>query len=278
MDVERPRRAGERARRLDEPVVVQLIDVVLVHEDAIDGPAARVSAAGSGRWRTYIETPTAIPTRPARPNRGQRDDRRDAPVACSATARRPPTTGARNAVDEALLRREADDDAEHGRADAERDQGKRHHARATRARGRKVVIARLAVERHPQRARHVERGQDRGDDPDAAEDEVPVRERARRGSRPSTRSPRTAATPRARQPAMSIVQNVIGILRRSPPIFRMSCSSARPWITEPAPRNSSALKKACVTRWKIAATGRADPERQEHVAELADGRVRHAPA
>ena len=34
---------------------------------------------------------------------------------------------------------------------------------------------------------------------------------------------------------------------------RMSCSSCMPWITEPAPRNSSALKNACVIMWKIAA-------------------------
>ena len=38
-----------------------------------------------------------------------------------------------------------------------------------------------------------------------------------------------------------------------PPILRMSCSSCMPWITEPEPRKSSALKKACVMTWKIAA-------------------------
>jgi hypothetical protein len=37
-----------------------------------------------------------------------------------------------------------------------------------------------------------------------------------------------------------------------PPIFRMSCSSSRWWMTTPADMNSSALKKACVMRWKIA--------------------------
>ena len=50
------------------------------------------------------------------------------------------------------------------------------------------------------------------------------------------------------------VAAVIGINLRSAPIRRMSCSSCMPWITEPDPRNSSALKKACVTMWKIAAT------------------------
>ena len=41
--------------------------------------------------------------------------------------------------------------------------------------------------------------------------------------------------------------------RASPPILRRSCSWCMAMITEPAPRNSSALKKACVIRWKIAA-------------------------
>ncbi len=36
-------------------------------------------------------------------------------------------------------------------------------------------------------------------------------------------------------------------------MLRMSCSSETAWMTEPEPRNSSALKKACVNRWKIAA-------------------------
>ena len=44
-------------------------------------------------------------------------------------------------------------------------------------------------------------------------------------------------------------------------------------MTEPAPRNSSALKKACVNRWKIAAPIGADAERHEHVAELRAGRI-----
>ena len=40
---------------------------------------------------------------------------------------------------------------------------------------------------------------------------------------------------------------------RSPPMRRMSKLCVA-WLTEPAPRKSSALKKACVNRWKIAAT------------------------
>ena len=50
-------------------------------------------------------------------------------------------------------------------------------------------------------------------------------------------------------------QHVIAVIfmcLNRPPIFRMSCSWCMPMITEPAARNSSALKNACVIRWKIA--------------------------
>ncbi len=46
---------------------------------------------------------------------------------------------------------------------------------------------------------------------------------------------------------------VVSIFDLSPPILRRSCSPWRPWITLPAPRKSSALKKAWVTRWKMPA-------------------------
>ena len=49
------------------------------------------------------------------------------------------------------------------------------------------------------------------------------------------------------------VTNVIGIVRRRPPMRRTSKLFVA-WLTEPAPRKSSALKQACVSRWKIAAT------------------------
>ncbi len=45
---------------------------------------------------------------------------------------------------------------------------------------------------------------------------------------------------------------VLGSSRCSPPILRMSCSPPRWWMTSPADMKSSALKKACVMRWKIA--------------------------
>ena len=56
----------------------------------------------------------------------------------------------------------------------------------------------------------------------------------------------------ASQPITNVIA-VIGMYLRRPPILRMSCSSCIPWMTEPEPRKSSALKKAWVTMWKIAA-------------------------
>ena len=53
--------------------------------------------------------------------------------------------------------------------------------------------------------------------------------------------------------AMNMVQWVIGMRRCRSPMLRMSCSPLIAWITEPAPRNSSALKKACVKTWKTPA-------------------------
>ncbi|MNL48104.1 hypothetical protein D3C87_1709350 [compost metagenome] len=53
--------------------------------------------------------------------------------------------------------------------------------------------------------------------------------------------------------AMPMVAKVMGILARRPPIFQRSCSSCMAWMTEPAPRNSSALKKACVKTWNMPA-------------------------
>ena len=72
------------------------------------------------------------------------------------------------------------------------------------------------------------------------------------------------------------VQNVIGMNLRSPPMsFFMSKEWCEPeWLTDPAPRKSSALKNAWVKRWNTAATQAPDAERHHHVAELRDGRVR----
>ncbi len=55
--------------------------------------------------------------------------------------------------------------------------------------------------------------------------------------------------------AITKVQKVMGMCLRRPPMsFFMSKLWWDPlWLTEPAPRNRSALKKAWVNRWKMAA-------------------------
>ena len=79
---------------------------------------------------------------------------------------------------------------------------------------------------------------------------------ARANSRISSfdQKPANGGTPAiASQPTMNVAA-VTGMSLRSRPMRRMSCSSCMPWMTEPDPRNSSALKKAWVTMWKMAAT------------------------
>jgi hypothetical protein len=55
------------------------------------------------------------------------------------------------------------------------------------------------------------------------------------------------------------VTNVIRSLPASAPIFQMFCSWWSMMMIEPAPRKRSALKKACVKRWNIAASPDASP-------------------
>lgn len=50
-------------------------------------------------------------------------------------------------------------------------------------------------------------------------------------------------------------EDVNGIVFASPPIFRMSCSSLRLWMIDPAHMNSIALKKAWVQMCKKARWG-----------------------
>ena len=55
----------------------------------------------------------------------------------------------------------------------------------------------------------------------------------------------------ASQPSPNVTQVIFMTVER-PPKRRMSTWSFMPCITEPAPRNSPALKKPWVSRWKIA--------------------------
>ena len=70
--------------------------------------------------------------------------------------------------------------------------------------------------------------------------------------------------------AIVMVAKVHGMYLRRPPILRMSCSPPTPWMTEPAPRKSRALKKAWVIRWKTAGRVGGDSGGHEHVAQLGD--------
>ena len=56
---------------------------------------------------------------------------------------------------------------------------------------------------------------------------------------------------KASEPSSEVIQ-VIGMYLRTPPIQRMSWLWCMPMMTEPAPRNSKALKKAWVIRWNSA--------------------------
>ena len=56
-------------------------------------------------------------------------------------------------------------------------------------------------------------------------------------------------------------------------MLRMSCSPLMAWMTDPAPRNNRALKKAWVKTWNSARRERADAEGEEHVSQLRDGGV-----
>ena len=56
---------------------------------------------------------------------------------------------------------------------------------------------------------------------------------------------------KASEPSSEVIQ-VMGMYLRTPPIQRMSWLWCMPMMTEPAPRNSRALKKAWVMRWNTA--------------------------
>ena len=109
----------------------------------------------------------------------------------------------------------------------------------------------LALERQEQHPPDVERRQEHARQRDA-EHPRPVLPRVRQDL---VLAPEAGERKDAdeRQLPMRNVANVIGMYRARPPIFRMSNVPVA-WFTEPEPRNSSALKNACVNRWKIAAT------------------------
>ena len=104
---------------------------------------------------------------------------------------------------------------------------------------------------------HVERGQSRNAN---TENEQRQAVMMRGGENGILRvKPLKHGKPAKRQRADENVLNVTGIFLASAPIFQMSCSWCIAWMTEPAPRNSSALKNACVVRWNMPASGECRP-------------------
>ena len=62
------------------------------------------------------------------------------------------------------------------------------------------------------------------------------------------KNPANGGTPASASEPMIAVTHVIGMYFAKPPILRISCSWCSAMITEPAHRNSKALKNACVVR------------------------------
>src|ERR1700674_5969051 len=73
------------------------------------------------------------------------------------------------------------------------------------------------------------------------------------------RNPANGGMPAIANVAMNMVQCVMGMRLCRSPMLRMSCSPLMAWITDPDPRNSSALKKACVKTWKTQAENAPTP-------------------
>ena len=68
------------------------------------------------------------------------------------------------------------------------------------------------------------------------------------------KKPEKGGTPASARPPTMKHPNVNGIALRKPPIWSRFWTPAIAAITEPAAMKSSALKKACVMRWKSPAT------------------------
>ncbi len=73
------------------------------------------------------------------------------------------------------------------------------------------------------------------------------------------KNPESGGMPAIARVPIIIVRKVTGRYLRSPPMWRMSCCPAIPWMTAPEHRKSRALKKACVMRWNDPAANAPTP-------------------
>src|SRR5579863_768044 len=73
------------------------------------------------------------------------------------------------------------------------------------------------------------------------------------------KNPANGGMPAMANVAMNMVQCVIGMRLCRSPMLRMSCSPLMACITEPDPRNRSALKNAWVKTWKTPAANAPTP-------------------
>ena len=65
------------------------------------------------------------------------------------------------------------------------------------------------------------------------------------------KKPAKGGIPQSARLASRKVMKVRGIFFASPPIWRISSTPCRAWITAPAPKNRQALKNAWVVRWNM---------------------------
>ena len=99
------------------------------------------------------------------------------------------------------------------------------------------------VEVEPQRVEPREERAEEAADVERPAERAARRASARRGSRPSTRSPRSGGIPTSASVPIRNVACVNGIDARRPPIFRMSCSPSRWWITMPGGEEEQRLEE-----------------------------------
>ena len=159
---------------------------------------------------------------------------------------------------------------------ARHDRQRRRRSASATVSGPSVVgpEALVAVEGQPDEAGHVDRGEDRGDDPDRPRARSPRARNAWLMISSLEKKPESGGTPAIASHATTIANAVYGMYLRKPPITRMSCTSWLPWITEPGAEEEAALVERVAQHHEHRGGVRADADREEHVAELADRGVR----